>query len=116
MDYGGIASRESLQESPSAEASASVLWGSGGSGLASLYALGGIGDSRRGGSLAASRLSYAGGVGVGAGGAPDDVVAAVSLAAAAAATFAPPAQPAPIPQQQPCPREAEALDLMSDLW
>ena len=23
---------------------------------------------------------------------------------------------APIPQQQPCPREAEALDLMSDLW
>ena len=116
MEYG-IASRESLQESPSAEAgtSASALWGgSGGSSLASLYALGGIGDSGRGRSLAASRLSYAGGVAV-----PDDDDAAslaAAAAAAAAATFAPPALPASIPQQQPSPREVEALDLMSDLW
>lgn len=117
MDFG-IASRPSLQESPSAEAgtSASVLWSSGGSGLGALYALGGIGDSGRGGSLAASRLSYAGGVV-----APDAdaAAAAASLAAAAAATFAP-ALPAPIPQQQqqqqPRPPEADTLDLMSELW
>ena len=127
MESGfGIASRPSLQESPSAEAgtSASVLWSSGGSGLGALYALGGIGDSGRGGHLAASRLSYAGGGGVGVVGAaeqPDAAAsaaaasAAASLAAAAAATFTP-AQPASIPQQQPSSREVDALDLMSDLW
>ena len=110
MESGfGIASRPSLQESPSAEAgtSASVLWSSGGSGH-----------------LAASRLSYAGGGGVGVVGAaeqPDAAAsaaaasAAASLAAAAAATFTP-AQPASIPQQQPSSREVDALDLMSDLW
>ena len=120
MDFG-IASRPSLQESPSAEAgtSASVLWSSGGSGLGALYALGGIGDSGRGGHLAASRLSYAGG-GVGGAGAPEPndaaAAAAASLAAAAAATFAVPSQPASIPQQQPSSREVDALDLMSDLW
>lgn len=104
MDFG-IASRPSLQESPSTEAgtSASVLWSSGGSGLGALYALGGIGGSGRGGSLAASRLSYAGFVA-----APD--------ADAAVAAFAP-ALPAPTPQHQP-PRapEVDALDLMSELW
>lgn len=111
MDFG-TASRPSLQESPSTEAGtcASVLWSSGGSGLGALYALVGIGGSGRGGSLAASRLSYAGFV------AAPDADAAASLAAAAVAAFAP-ALPAPTPQHQP-PRapEVDALDLMSELW
>ena len=112
MDFGGIASRPSIQESPSAEAgtSASVLWSSGG--LGALYAYGGIGDSGRGGSLLASRLSYVGGGGI----APSELADADVVAASLSASTFASAQPAPIPQQQPCPREVDALDLMSDLW
>ena len=114
MDFSNIASRPSLQESPSAEAgtSASALWSGGGSGLGVFhFALGGVGESGRGGTLAASRLSYAGG-GAGATDAAD-------ADADAAAPFAPPSQlPAPIPQQQSegSAREVDALDLLSDLW
>lgn len=120
-----VSSRPSLAESPSAASDGGDV----GPGAFFYSMAGGMGESVRGGTLAASRLSGAGGLYGGAFQHADEAAAAASAAAAAvdsvdAASSSMSgrrgmhgdAATASAAQPTPCACSTDALELMSELW